>query len=185
MNDLKDRLRARARTSLRHHAELAEHRGAAVLVPILRGDALLFTQRTTTLSQHSGQISFPGGRADASDRDAAATALREAEEEIGLPPASVEVLGELDEIPTPTGYLITPVVGLVAEPPATWRPNPAEVAEVFTVEIARLRDPAVLERGGQIERWGVVWELIAYHVDGRRIWGATARMVSILLELLP
>jgi 8-oxo-dGTP pyrophosphatase MutT (NUDIX family) len=181
MSTLGENLRAHQRRILRTHPELAEFRGAAVLVPVL-GDELVFTQRTANLSQHSGQISFPGGRIDADDADARAAALREADEEIGLPPASVEVLGELDDIPTPTGYVITPVVGAIAAAPA-WRPNPHEVAEIFTVPLARLR--AVEEISGQIERWGVVWPMVVYPVDGRRIWGATARMIQLLLALMP
>src|SRR5207245_6296875 len=108
-------------------------RPAAVLVPLVAragGLALLLTERTADLPSHAGQVSFPGGKMDAADADAAACALREAEEELGLPAHSAEVLGGLDDVPTPTGFVISPVVGLLATDPPL-RPNPAEVAASF------------------------------------------------------
>jgi 8-oxo-dGTP pyrophosphatase MutT (NUDIX family) len=182
---LKERLAVRERVLLHHEAP--ELRRAAVLAPIVfRGGepALVFTQRSANLTSHKGQISFPGGRCDDGDADLAATALRESFEEIGLDPASVEILGLLDEIPTPSGYVITPVVGLVHPAPERYAANPHEVDEVFEVSLAKLADPAVFHDMGVVERWGRRFQLSSYQVDGRNIWGATARMVYVLLDLV-
>lgn len=180
---LRGALRDRPRATL----ELATHRRAAVLVPIVqRVDdlGLVFTLRTADLRSHSGQISFPGGKRDPGDADDVATALREAEEELGIPRAAVDVLGTLDDVATPSGYVIAPVVGLLEPPPAAYRPNPVEVAEAFEVPLRRLADPAVFEAQGAIAHGGVSYELYVYRPDGRNIWGATARMVRQLLRLL-
>ena len=125
-----------------------EIRSAAVLVPVVKrkhGLTVLFTRRTAHLNDHAGQISFPGGRSEPGDADAAETALREAAEEIGLAPAQVEVLGELPEYVTVTGYRVTPVVGLVT-PPLELRLDEFEVAEVFEVPLEFLLDPANHQR---------------------------------------
>lgn len=179
---LRQRLAERARTTL----ELPL-RPASVLVPLLVREGelnLVFTRRSDSLSSHSGQVSFPGGKRDETDASVAATALREAEEEIGLSPACVDVLGLLDEIPTPSGFLITPVVAFVDPPPKAYLTCALEVAEVFEVPVRRLRDPALLEDQGEVERWGYRYRILAYRPDGRNIWGATARMVYVLLSLL-
>src|SRR6185369_11304173 len=107
------------------------------------------------------------------------------EEETGIDPRSVRVLGRLGDVPTPTGFLITPVVGVVLGPPASWRPSEREVAEVFEVPIRRLRDPALFDDRGTTSRFGYEWRSCAYKPDGRNIWGATARMVNELLEIWP
>jgi len=167
-------------------ADLGTFRAAAVLVPVVpRGGQLhlLFTQRHADLRTHSGQISFPGGKVDDSDLDAAHTALREADEELGIERETVHVIGELGQVPTPTGYLITPVVGVILPAPARWRPSESEVAEAFEVPLATLRDPALVEDRGEVTRWGYTWRTCAYKPDGRNIWGATARMVHELLAL--
>jgi 8-oxo-dGTP pyrophosphatase MutT (NUDIX family) len=167
--------------------ELPGHRAAAVLVPLVVRDGephMVFTLRSASLRGHAGQVSFPGGAVDATDADRIATAIREADEEIGVEPGCVEVFGLLDEIPTPSGFLITPVLAALIPPPAAYRPNPAEVAEVFECSIARLSDPTVYEEQGEVERWGRRYRLCAYKPDGRNIWGATARMVAMVLELL-
>ena len=117
-------------------------REASVLVPIVaRQDqpTVLFTQRTAHLKNHSGQISFPGGRTEADDEGPEGTALRETWEEVGLPPGRVELLGRLSEYHTRTGYRITPVVGIV-QPPFDLKPDANEVAEVFEVPLAFLLD---------------------------------------------
>jgi len=154
---------------------------AAVLVPIVLRDrpTVLLTERTAHLSTHSGQVAFPGGRTDPEDRDAAATALREAQEEVGLEPHWVEVLGNLSMYVTGTSFLVTPVVALV-RPGFALQPNPYEVADVFEVPLDFLLNPAHHERhrlqwqGAQRE-----WFAMPYQ-DGattRYIWGATAGML--------
>ncbi|MGH6980956.1 MAG: NUDIX hydrolase, partial [Stellaceae bacterium] len=110
-------------------------RAAAVLVPLLMqadGMRVLLTRRTPHLSAHAGQVSFPGGRSEEHDMDAIATALRETEEEVGLPRSHVEVVGRLDLFNTGTGFSITPIVGLVSVP-FPLKPDPSEVAETFEV----------------------------------------------------
>ena len=154
---------------------------ASVLVPIvLRAQPMvLLTERTAHLSTHSGQIAFPGGRADPEDASAAATALREAQEEVGLDPGCVEVLGPLSTYVTGSSFIITPVVALV-QPDCVLRPNPYEVAAIFEVPLAFLLDPAHHQRHA-VEWEGVrrEWFSMPYH-DGVRshfIWGATAGML--------
>lgn len=167
-------------------AAMPTHRPAAVLVPLVaRGGelSLVYTLRSPALRVMGGQISFPGGRPEENDRDSVATAIREADEEIGVEPGVVEVLGQLDDVPTPSGFIITPVVALLEPPPARYRPNPAEVAEVFEVPLPRLAEPGVLVDQGEQERWGRLYRICEYHVDGRKIWGATARLTWMLMRL--
>ncbi|MRR49646.1 MAG: CoA pyrophosphatase [Rhodocyclaceae bacterium] len=158
---------------------------AAVLIPLVlrsTGITVLLTQRTAHLRDHAGQVSFPGGRSEAHDTDAAATALREAEEEVGLVPSQVEVLGCLPEYRTGTGFSVTPVVGLV-HPPLNLRLDDFEVAEVFEPPLDFLLNPAnrrreSLEvRGALREYWAIPWE-------GFFIWGATAGMLVSLARYL-
>jgi 8-oxo-dGTP pyrophosphatase MutT (NUDIX family) len=156
-------------------------RPAAVLVPVVErvdGLSVLFTRRTDHLSQHAGQISFPGGRAEPGDDSPEMTALRETAEEIGLEPAAVEVIGRLDEYCTVSGYCITPVVGLL-RPPFELRPDAAEVAEVFEVPLAFLLDPANRRRES-LTRDGRRREFYAMPYGDYYIWGATA---GILVNL--
>ncbi len=160
-------------------------RPAAVLAPIVvRADelTLLLTERTSDLPSHAGQVAFPGGKIDATDHDAAACAVREAAEELGLDPAQSEVLGRLDDLPTPTGFVISPVVALVRAEPLL-RPNPSEVASFFYAPLEALRDPSRFERLGERELLGFHYEVFAYRFEGHTIWGATARMVKQILEL--
>ncbi len=154
---------------------------AAVLVPLVNrpeGLQVLLTQRSAELPDHPGQISFPGGRVEPDDASAAAAALREAAEEVGLPPAQVSVLGHLADYETVTGYRVTPVVGWV-EPPFELTPDPVEVADVFEVPLAFLLDPAHQQRHfrmlGALRRdfWAIPY-------GDRYIWGATAAMLLIL-----
>ena len=164
-----------------------------MLVPlVLRAETtVLLTQRTDHLNDHPGQISFPGGRAETSDADATATALREAHEEIGLEPFEVEVLGSLPTYTTGTGFIVTPVVGLV-QPPARLRPDPIEVAEVFEVPLAWLMNPAnhqrhAIEAGGATrEFFSIPWQGVDANGAPRRyfIWGATAAMLRNLYRFL-
>lgn len=158
---------------------------AAVLVPlILRPEGLqvMLTQRTAHLKDHAGQISFPGGRTEPEDRDAVATALREAEEEVGLPPDQVEILGLLDTYVTSTGYEIAPVVGLI-RPPFPVAPDPYEVAEVFEVPLSFLVDPHHHERHSR-EWQGRTRSFYVLPYQDRYIWGATAGMLVNLANLL-
>jgi 8-oxo-dGTP pyrophosphatase MutT (NUDIX family) len=151
---------------------------AAVLLLVVNrpeGPAVVFTQRTADLADHAGQISFPGGRKHPEDADAVATALREAQEEVGLDPARVDVIGELPDYHTSTGYRVRPIVGW-AEPPVVFTPDPREVADVFEVPLAFLLDEAnhrhesAYYRGRLRKYWAMPWR-------GRFIWGATAGML--------
>jgi 8-oxo-dGTP pyrophosphatase MutT (NUDIX family) len=154
---------------------------AAVLVPIVNrpdGLAVLFTQRSADLPDHAGQISFPGGRVEAGDPDVDVAALRETEEEIGIPRNRVTILGRLADYETVTGYRVTPVVGWV-EPPFSVVPDPVEVADVFEVPLAFLLDPDNQKRHfrmlGALRR-----DYFAIPYGDRYIWGATAAMLMIL-----
>lgn len=158
---------------------------AAVLVPVVRrrdGWRVLLTRRSAALRAHGGQISFPGGRRDPGDRSAADNALREAQEEIGLPPQRVEVIGFLDDYPTVTGYRVTPVVGLVS-PPRRYQPDAREVAEIFEVPLEFALKPAHYRR--RIFTRGAL--RIPYYelqYEDYRIWGATAGMLWNLTRTL-
>jgi peroxisomal coenzyme A diphosphatase NUDT7 len=188
MNDialkhLTARLAARARNAL----VLDGFRESAVLVPIVveagAPARVLFTVRRADLPTHAGQVSFPGGKRDADDADAAACAIREASEELGIEPAAVDVLGLLDDVPTPTGFVITPVVARVRGP-VELHPSQHEVAEAFAVPLDELRDPARHTTGGERSFLGVHYVMHEYRWESHRIWGATARMVHDLIGLL-
>jgi 8-oxo-dGTP pyrophosphatase MutT (NUDIX family) len=158
---------------------------AAVLVPLVdRADHLtvLLTQRTATLPHHAGQISFPGGRIEAGDASARATALREAAEEIGLPGDRVNIVGRLDDYITGTGFVVAPIVGLV-RPPYPMAPDPAEVEEVFEVPLAFILDPANHQRHKRVFN-GVERGFYAMPYGARYIWGATAAMLINLYDVL-
>jgi 8-oxo-dGTP pyrophosphatase MutT (NUDIX family) len=155
---------------------------AAVLVP-LYGDPLtaVFTERRADLRRHAGEISFPGGRQDEPDEDLRLTALREAEEEIGLPPSAVEIVGALPPVGTfVTGYRVFPFVGTI-EPGHVWMPAEAEVAQVLEFALADLVGGHEMRR---LVRKGVPTRTPTYTVDGHLIWGATARIVQSLLQRL-
>lgn len=158
---------------------------AAVLVPLLdRGEPyVVFAKRTERVGTHKGQISFPGGTLDPADPSLLAAALRECEEEVGLPRAAVEPLGALDDTETvATQFVITPWVGVIRES-VTWRPDGEEIEKVIEVPWAALADPANF----RVEHWerdGVVRPVYFYDCEGERIWGATARIVKHYLDLL-
>lgn len=158
---------------------------AAVLLPIIdRGEPYLaFAKRTDRMPHHKGQIAFPGGTVsprDPSDLDAA---LRECEEEVGLPPAAVEALGVLDDSETvATPYVITPFVGLVREP-VEWKPDGYEIEKVIEVPFAALAAPGAF-RVEPWERDGVTRPVYFFDWQGDTIWGATARILTHYLELL-
>jgi 8-oxo-dGTP pyrophosphatase MutT (NUDIX family) len=158
---------------------------AAVLVPIVdRGEAcLVFAQRTHRVGHHAGQISFPGGRIDPDDADDLAAALREAEEEVGLPPARVQPLGLLDDTETfATQFVITPWVGAVRGP-VVWQPDGQEIEKVIEVPVTALLERACF----RVERWerdGVARDVYFYDYRGDTIWGATARILKQYLDLV-
>lgn len=158
---------------------------AAVLFPIVLrdgGHTVLLTQRTAHLRDHAGQISFPGGRVEVEDISPSHTALRETEEEIGLPRERVEIIGFLPEYRTGTGFRVTPVVALV-HPPFELQADPFEVAEVFEVPLAFLLDPANHQRHSMHYR-GALRNYFAMPYGEYFIWGATAGMIRSLTERL-
>jgi 8-oxo-dGTP pyrophosphatase MutT (NUDIX family) len=162
-----------------------EPKPAAVLVPLVvrdNGLAMLLTQRTEHLSQHAGQVAFPGGRIDAGDESPAAAALRETEEETGINRSFVEPLGYLDTYLTGTSYRVVPVVGLL-RPGFTVTPHAGEVADVFEVPLSFLMNPQHHERHSR--QWqGKERFYYAMPYEGRYIWGATAGMIRNLYALV-
>jgi 8-oxo-dGTP pyrophosphatase MutT (NUDIX family) len=159
---------------------------AAVLVPLYVQDGVLhavFTRRRDDLRRHAGEISFPGGRQDIEEgeEDLRDTALREAEEEIGLPRDAVDIVGALTPTPTiATNYAVYPFVGMI-EPGHRWKPSAAEVAEVLELSVPDLR--AGYQRKRLLRR-GVPFRTDVFEVGDQLIWGATARILSDLLERL-
>ncbi len=182
-----DELALALRTRARERVQLDGFRESAVLVPIIvepgAPERLLFTVRRADLSTHAGQIAFPGGKRDPGDLDAAATAIREAAEELALEPAAIDVLGLLDDVPTPTRFVITPVVARVRGPVAL-DPSAAEVAAVFTAGVDELRAPERYTNAGVRSFLGVSYTMHEYRVGEHVIWGATARVVHQLLAEL-
>lgn len=158
---------------------------AAVLIPIVdhpAGLTVIFTRRTSHLKAHSGQVSFPGGRTEPQDPTPEFTALRETQEEIGLPAERVEVLARLPEYMTRTGFRVTPVVGLL-RPPLVLSPDPREVEYVFEVPLAFLLDPGNHQR----QTREIQGRTVGYYVmqfEDRTIWGATAGMLVNLYRQL-
>jgi 8-oxo-dGTP pyrophosphatase MutT (NUDIX family) len=170
----------------RTHRTMADPslRRAAVLVPLHDYDGepgVLFTRRTETVERHKGQISFPGGATDPDDVDPQSTALRETHEELGIPPAAVQVLGVLDDLPTTvSGFIVAPVVGVIPYP-YPFLINSAEIAEILPVPLRVFRDASRL-RAERRERDGVVFDVYFYRYDGDEIWGVTARIMKGLID---
>jgi 8-oxo-dGTP pyrophosphatase MutT (NUDIX family) len=162
---------------------LGELRPAAVLVPLFIRDGedhLLFTRRTELMKHHRGEISFPGGGRHAEDADLLQTALRETEEEMGIRPADITVLGQLDDFVSIAGYRVTPFVGSFPYP-YSCRVNAAEIAEVIEAPLSVLRDPAIWRK----ENWrhkGRVHPVHFYSVAGHEIWGLTAAILRQFLK---
>jgi len=155
---------------------------AGVLAPLFLQDEelqVLFTQRTLAVKDHRGQIAFPGGVRDPEDPNLLGTALRESEEEIGLDPGAVEVLGALPQVDTITGYCITPFVGLIPHP-YEFRPNPREVKRLLTLALAEFFPPERWSSGPYVFQ-GRTTRVCYWHNGQEVVWGATAR---ILLNLL-
>jgi len=205
--------RVRAALSARPpvRVEVDGFRPAAVLVPLLDrpgGPTLLFTRRTDRVPSHKGEISFPGGAREPGE-DALRAALREAEEEVGLPGRAVEPLGLLDDLPSVTRFVVTPVVAAVRRPPAVFRPAEFEVHEPFELPLAALREPAqrrsslfdparlppelaaavreARAAGGarfeDVDPATGLWRVHSFHADPDRVvWGLTARVLADLLD---
>jgi 8-oxo-dGTP pyrophosphatase MutT (NUDIX family) len=157
---------------------------AAVLVPIFHRSGepvMVFTERRADMRRHAGEISFPGGRQDFPDEDLRTTALREAEEEVGLARDEVELVGALPPVGTfVTGYRVFPFVGLI-EPGQIWAPQETEVAQVLELSLSDLVRGHEHKR---LTRRGVPFKMPTYTVDGHFVWGATARIVEHLLRRL-
>jgi len=160
-------------------------RPAAVLIGLVERDhglTVLLTRRTAHLQHHPGQVSFPGGHIERHDPNAVAAALRETEEEIGLPATHIKVIGRLDTYVTRTGFEVTPVVAMI-EPPFDLSPDPHEVAEVFEVPLAFLMDPINHQRHER-ELEGIKQFFYAMPYGDHFIWGATAGMIFDLYQIL-
>ncbi|WP_194765383.1 NUDIX hydrolase [Microbacterium sp. UFMG61] len=143
---------------------------------------VLLQRRAATLSSHPGQVSFPGGRREAQDADAVATALREAQEETGLDPAGVDVLATLAELPlAASNHLVTPVLGWWRSPSQVAAVDHAETVEVFRVPVAQLLDPST-RFTSTIRRMGRTWKGPAFDVDGTVVWGFTAMVLDALFD---
>jgi 8-oxo-dGTP pyrophosphatase MutT (NUDIX family) len=158
---------------------------AAVLVPldVAAGQLwVLLTRRTDSLPQHAGQLSFPGGAREDGDEDEVATALRETHEELGIAPPLVVVLGQLNDVWTPSGFLISPVVGAIPYP-LTVRPASEEVEAVVQVPLTYLANPEAVEEQ-ELEIAGERVVSPVYHYRDHRIWGATARILADLVGRL-
>jgi 8-oxo-dGTP pyrophosphatase MutT (NUDIX family) len=168
-----------------HDRATGERRMAAVLLGLVDragGPSIILTQRTAHLRDHAGQISLPGGRMEPVDGGPADAALREAQEEIGLAPCQVELLGGLRHYDTITGFRIHPVVGWI-EPPMTLQPDPYEVAEVFELPLGFVLDVAN-HRRESVERDGVRRHFYVLPYQNRYIWGATAGILVNFARLL-
>jgi 8-oxo-dGTP pyrophosphatase MutT (NUDIX family) len=187
MDDIRDRLNrpwpARPLMDERAHGRVLKK--AAVLIPLyVKERALwtLFTKRTDHVEHHKGQISFPGGGLQGSDENLWVTAIRETEEEIGVPRASVRLLGVLPRLVTVTDFEISPFVGAIPHPVA-FQPHAGEVESIIEVPVSRLLDPMVVEER-PVTWQGKVFPTLVYHYRGHAIWGATARILADLLEVL-
>lgn len=157
---------------------------AAVLIPLIRRAEsweVLFTRRTDSVENHKGQVAFPGGAVEEQDHTPEETALREAWEEIGLPPESVQVLGRLPRLSTITGYCVTPVVGEIVQP-VTFHPAPAEVSRVFQVPLVWLADHRNWEWRWYTRLNGTAdWVIFYQPYEGETIWGVTAMILHSFL----
>lgn len=189
------RLRARLKNALAQRAakkiKISGFREAAVLVPIIERTetdkkpgslSIGFTLRSKKLSEHAGQVSFPGGKKESGENHPVQTAIRESVEEIGLDPAMLEVLGEIDDVATPASYIISPVVGWLLDPPP-FIPSPQEVEEFFEVDVSELTDTSYLVHKGERRFMDQAYPMLEYHAGPHLIWGATARILQHVLGL--
>lgn len=164
--------------------ELGEMRRACVLIPLIEAEdgwGLILLQRSPALTVHSGQIAFPGGAAEP-DESLGDAALRETEEELGIPRANVELIGRLDDMVTISGYIVAPFIGVVHVKPE-YVLQATEVAEAFEVPLEALLDPRN-PRIDYIDYWGSRHPVYQYHYDNRVIWGLTGRIIKVLLDLI-
>lgn len=180
---------AKALTDPPPHPEGEQDRNAAVLLPLYEKDGewfVLFTRRTHLVLTHRGQVSFPGGMADPADHSPLQTALREAEEELGLPSQAITVLGALPPTRTTTGVYVTPIVGQITWP-IRLRLNRKEVARAFGIPLRWLADRQNrATHPSRVEDQVPVEDVIVYEpYDGEVVWGATARMLMSLIDRLP
>ena len=160
-------------------------RAAGVLIPVVdhpESPSLLFTERSSTLRHHAGQVSFPGGSMETEDENILATALREAREEVGIKRDEVEVVGYLEPVATITGFAVTCVIGIVP-PTINLTPDRLEVDEIFEVPFSYLVDKGNMEIGERIYE-GKCVPVATYYHEGHRIWGVTASMIVGLLKVL-
>jgi 8-oxo-dGTP pyrophosphatase MutT (NUDIX family) len=158
---------------------------SAVLIPIVRrenGLELLFTKRSDAVEHHKGQISFPGGATDDLDHSPADTALRESFEEIGLDPAEVAIIGLMDDLQTPSGFVVTPVVGFIEQLPPLHM-NHEEVVQIIFIPLEKFFDDS-LRHSKMRELDGTMVEVFSYDVWDEPVWGATAFFVKQLVSLL-
>jgi 8-oxo-dGTP pyrophosphatase MutT (NUDIX family) len=180
---LKDLLAARRKQTIVDPSRTC----SAVLLPLYKDQGeyhIVFIKRTDTVKTHKGQISFPGGGREKNDKDLKDTAIREAVEEIGLHIQDIEVIGELDdEITTTSNYIVTPFVAFIPWP-YHFKPEKAEVAEVFAVPISALLDKNNFKTAIETLQSGVVVDSYEYHYKGKVIWGATARILFKFLKII-
>lgn len=185
MDDLPEVIRKRLASRHRTTIDDSQQRRAAVLLPLYRDENetyALFTKRTETVEHHKGQISFPGGAEDPGDSGPLDTALRETEEELGVPRDQIQVLGALDDVYTVvSGFVITPFVGLIPHP-IPLRVNPGEIAEVLSVPLSTFRDPAKLRIEERDRAPGERIQVYFYYHGRHEIWGATARIMKGFIE---
>jgi 8-oxo-dGTP pyrophosphatase MutT (NUDIX family) len=185
IEQLRERISSRDREQVEARPPLQR---AGVLVPLFvlgGGLSLLFTRRTDTVLTHKGQISFPGGAEEPGDQGLVETALRESYEEIGLEPGRVELLGQLDDAFTAvSGFVVSPVVGLVSGDPQDLRPAPTEVRSLLLVPMETLKDPSLHRE--EVRTWeGMGYTIHYYTVGDDVIWGLTGRILYQLLSLIP
>lgn len=185
MDDLPTFIQNRLADRRRRVIDDPQMRRAAVLIPLYRDGEetyVLFTRRTETVEHHKGQISFPGGGEDEGDTGPLETALRETEEELGLPRDQVRILGALDDVYTfVSGFVITPFVGVIPHP-MPLRVNPREIAEVLSVPLALFRDPSRVRVEVRERPTGERVQLYFYDHGPHEIWGATARIMTDFID---
>jgi 8-oxo-dGTP pyrophosphatase MutT (NUDIX family) len=163
-----------------------DFKAAAVLVPLQQrpdGEHLVLTRRASHLNHHQGQIAFPGGKIDPNDAGPLEAALRESQEEIGIDPGDVRILGQLDQVTAAYSFLITPFVGIIPHP-YEFEVNAGETAEVFTVPVEELLEHARFKIEPRPPASNRTDPIYHFYCDGRDIWGATARIVKQFLELV-